>query len=116
MAEAYIYMYVIENTLRLFIEKICIDKYGENYFNFIKKTKAIIDKVEQRKKDIESKKWLSFNENSDIFYLDFKELGDIIRKNWDDFRSYFPNQDFILTKIKEIADVRNLIAHNKLYR
>lgn len=68
--------------------------------------------MEQRKKDIESKKWLSFNENSDIFYLDFKELGDIIRENWDDFRSYFPNQDFILTKIKEIADVRNLIAHN----
>jgi len=50
MVEAYVYMYVIENTLRLFIEKVCIDKYGENYFDSIKKTKAIIDKVEQRKK------------------------------------------------------------------
>lgn len=64
------------------------------------------------KKSIESKKWLSFNENSDIFYLDFKELGDIIRENWDDFKSYFEDQSAILTKIEEIAAVRNLIAHN----
>jgi len=112
MSEAYIYMYAIENTLRLFIERVCINKYGENYFDSIKMTKAITGKIEQRKKEAESKSWLSFNSSSAIFYLDFIELGDIIRENWVDFKSCFPDQDFIIPKIKEIADARNRIAHN----
>lgn len=112
MSEAYIYMYAIENTLRLFIEKVCVENYGENYFETIKKTKAINNKLKQRKKDAESKIWLSFNSSSDIFYLDFIELGDIIKMNWSDFKPYFPDQDFIIPKINEIADIRNRIAHN----
>lgn len=33
MAEAYTYLYSVENSLRLFIEKICKEVYGENYFS-----------------------------------------------------------------------------------
>jgi len=112
MSEAYIYMYAIENTLRVFIENICSGKYGGEYLSTIKISKGIAIKLESRRKDSESKRWLSFKSTSEIFYLDFIELGDIIRENWSDFKSYFPDQDFIIPKIKEIADVRNRIAHN----
>lgn len=32
MAEVYTYLYSVENSLRLFIEKVCKEKYGESYF------------------------------------------------------------------------------------
>jgi len=112
MSEAYIYMYAIENSLRQFIEKVCKQLYAENYFDSIKLTKRISTKIESRKKDAYVKQWLSFNSNSDIYYLDFIELGDIIKGNWSDFKSYFPEQEFIIPKINEIADARNKIAHN----
>lgn len=112
MSEAYIYMYAIENSLRQFVEKVCIQIHGENYFDSIKLTKRISSKIESRKKDAAAKQWLSFNSNSDMYYLDFIELGDIIKENWTDFKGYFPNQEFIIPKINEIADARNRIAHN----
>lgn len=112
MSEAYIYMYAIENTIRGFIEKVLVAKYGDVYFNKIKLTKNINTKLSSRKADASIKKWLSFNSESDIHFLDFIELGDIIRENWSDFNTYFPNQEFILSKVSELADARNRIAHN----
>ena len=35
MAEVYTYLYSVENSLRLFIEKVCKEKYGESYFSQI---------------------------------------------------------------------------------
>lgn len=32
--------------------------------------------------------------------------------NWDLFKDYFPDQNWITTKIREMADCRNLVAHN----
>lgn len=44
--------------------------------------------------------------------MDFKELGDIIINNWGVFSIYFPDQAWIRTKIEEMGNCRNLIAHN----
>ncbi|CAH1213252.1 hypothetical protein PAECIP111893_03655 [Paenibacillus plantiphilus] len=71
-------------------------------------------KLDQRISDANSKKWLSVRGDSKLFYLDFKDLATIINNNWDIFKDYFPSQDFIIPKIKEMADCRNLIAHNSL--
>lgn len=111
MAEIYIYLYVVENSLRLFIEKVCRDNYGEDYFNKINVPRALTNTIQSRMKDAHSKKWLSIRGN-ELFYLDFKDLGSIINNNWDLFESFFPNQDFIIPKLNEMADCRNLIAHN----
>lgn len=40
MSQYYILVYFIENSLRIFIDKICTDKYGEN---FIKKINISVD-------------------------------------------------------------------------
>ncbi len=112
MSETYIYMYAIENTLRIFIENVCLKKYGEDYLSKINLTKPVVNKINNRKTDILDKKWLSLKRSSDIYLLDFVELGLIIKVNWNDFKEYFPSQDFIIPKIDEIADVRNRIAHN----
>lgn len=47
-----------------------------------------------------------------MFYLDIEDLGKIIQNNWELFKNFFPEQHWITQKIKEIQDIRNLVAHN----
>lgn len=112
MAEAYLYLYCVENSLRLFIEKVAKDKFGDNYFSSLKIKKEIERSIDYRKQEESRNKWLRFRGDSELFYLDFKDLGAIIQNNWDLFSSYFPNQSWILTKIDELSECRNLVAHN----
>lgn len=111
MAEVYTYLYSVENSLRLFIEKVCKDSYGEEYFNNIVVPKALQTTIKKRQDNAGNKKWLSIRGN-ELFYLDFKDLGSLIENNWEMFKRYFPNRDFIIPKLNEMADCRNLIAHN----
>ncbi len=111
MAEAYIYLYCVENSLRLFIEKVCKERYGETYFSQITVPKALQNTLQTRKENAKNKKWLSVR-GSELFYLDFKDLGNLIDNNWNLFSPYFPDRAFIVQKINEMGDCRNLIAHN----
>ena len=111
MAEVYTYLYAVENSLRLFIEKVCKNKYGDTYFAQIAVPRSLRDTLQSRKENAENRKWLSIRGN-ELFYLDFKDLGSLIDNNWDLFSTYFPNRDFIIPKLNEMADCRNLIAHN----
>lgn len=112
MSEVYMYLYAVENSLRIFIELVAKAKYGEGYFNKLSLTSNLKSTITKRKKHAISNKWLSFRGDNDLFYLDFKDLEIIINNNWDIFKEYFNSQDFILPKIKEMAECRNLIAHN----
>lgn len=112
MSEAYAYLYSVENSLRIFIEIVSKEKYGQDYFAKLVVTSTLRNTINKRKESADCKKWLSFRGDTDLFYLDFKDLGTIINSNWDIFKDYFNSQDFILPKINEMAECRNLIAHN----
>lgn len=111
MAEAYTYLYSVENSLRLFIEKIAKEKYGENYFQSLNIPRALQNTIASRQSNDASNKWMSVR-GTELFYLDFKDLGSVINNNWDIFKDYFPSQDFILPKLNDMAECRNKIAHN----
>lgn len=111
MAEAYTYLYSVENSLRLFIEKIAKEKYGENYFQSLNIPRALQNTIASRQSNDASNKWMSVR-GTELFYLDFKDLGSVINSNWDIFKDYFPSQDFILPKLNDMAECRNKIAHN----
>ena len=112
MTEAYMYLYYVENALRLFIDKIGMDSLGKDYFNSIKTNTEIRNKVLGRKQNEERNRWKSVRGDSDVFYLDFADIGSIIVNNWDIFSKYFPDQNWISSKIKELTECRNHIAHN----
>ncbi len=57
-------------------------------------------------------KYLSVRESFDIFYLDFKDLSLIIKNNWEIFENYFPTEEFIISKLTDMANCRNLIDYN----
>ena len=112
MSRHYILVYFIENSLRIFIDKICTDKYGDNFIKKIKISADSSQKIGSRKLEEKKHKWLSVRGGNDLFYLDLEDLGKIIINNWDIFLNYFPNQNWIIGKIEEISKIRNLIAHN----
>lgn len=114
MAEVYTYLYAVENSLRIFIEQVCEENYGDAYFEEINVPKALRNTITNRLEKANANKWLSIRGESKLFYLDFKDLGSLIDNNWDIFNKYFPSRDFIIPKIDEMAECRNLIAHNSL--
>lgn len=112
MSDAYVLLYCVENSIRIFIERISHDKFGDDFLYKIKISSDLKTKIRNRKSDEEKNKWLSIRGGNDLFYLDLDDLGKIIQNNWDLFERFFPNQNWIIGKIDEIAKCRNLIAHN----
>lgn len=104
MATVYLYLYCIENSLRLFVEQVAKSK--------MTLSSEMKKKISDRKAEAGKKKWLPARGDSDIFYLDFDDLGSIIRSNWKLFKDFFPDQNWIVAKIDELVDCRNLVAHN----
>ena len=112
MAEAYLYLYVVENSLRVFIEAVAEQKYGGNFFDSLNVSVEVRKGIEIRKKQESKTRWLRVRGNNPLYYLDFKELKPLILNNWELFKGYFPEQSWIATKIDELGDCRNLVAHN----
>ena len=112
MSRHYIHVYFIENSLRIFIAKICTDESGDDFMKKISLSTDLSQKIGNRKSDEKKHKWLSVRGESDLFYLDLEDLGKIIQNNWGVFSNHFPNQKWIIAKIEEISKIRNLIAHN----
>ncbi|CAG0973813.1 hypothetical protein METP3_01659 [Methanosarcinales archaeon] len=112
MAQAYMIIYCLENTLRLFIDNISIEKFGSNYWNSLNIPKELKDKVESRKKQEQKNLFHSLRGEKELFYLDMDDLGRVIEQNWEVFKKYLPNLPFIRQRIIEITITRNFVAHN----
>ncbi len=112
MAEVYLYLYAVENFIRLFIQKVSIEKFGEDFFQKLSTPSSIDKGIRSRKEQEIKNKWLRVRGDSELFYLDFKELGQLILNNWEIFKKYFPSQSWLSAKIDELGDCRNLVAHN----
>ncbi|MCZ0861016.1 Swt1 family HEPN domain-containing protein [Methanocorpusculum sp. MG] len=112
MAEIYLAIYYIENTFRHFINQIFLKNYGDGYHLSDYVSSQIMNEITKRKAKDEQNRWLNSRGDSEIYYLDFKDISTVITLNWNIFSSYFPDQNWIKVKIEEIALVRNLMAHN----
>lgn len=112
MAQAYMIIYCSENILRLFIDKISIGKFGDNYWNSLNIPKELKERVESRKKQEMKNLFHALRGEKELFYLDMDDLGRVIEQNWDIFKGYFPNIPFIKQRITEMTITRNLVAHN----
>lgn len=112
MANAYISLYVLENYIRQYIDKKLTDSIGLKYFDSVVIPQKIRKGMELRKTQEQEKKWLPLRGENDLYYLDFIELSDFIIANWDYFKDDIKDQNWIGVKMKEMYDIRCLIAHN----
>lgn len=112
MTGVYYVLYCIENSLRIFIDKKFKEKIGVNYAEKIVVSASIKKSIQLRKDQEAINAWICIRGDSDLFYMDFKELGDLILNNWDTFKDSFPDQAWIKSKLDELGTCRNLVAHN----
>jgi len=106
MSEIYLYIYFVENCLRLFIESAQPE-------NSLLLPKEVRNTILRNKASEHQNKFLPLRGNSDLFYCDFVQLQQIILNNWEVFKFNFPQQDqhWLRVKIEDMYRVRNLIAH-----
>lgn len=107
MSEVYLYLYCIENSLRIFIEEIMKTET-------VSIPKKVQDSIDKLKINEQESKYLPLRGDNDLFYCDFIVLGKIIVSNWLVFGKYFPNQNehWLNVMIDELYKIRCLVAHN----
>ncbi len=105
-------LFLIENSLRRFVDKVLRDAEGDSYFATIKLSTDIHNGVRKRKAQEEKNQWIRVRGDSDIFYLDFIDIKFLIINNWKYFKAVFPDQSWISVKLDELYKCRCLIAHN----
>ena len=104
-------IYIFENSVRNVISLVLTKKYGQDWWD-THVAKPVKDRVQGRINDESNNPWHGRRGSAPIFYTDIKDLQSIIKNNWGDFASLFPNQNWVETRISEIERSRNIIAHN----
>lgn len=113
MAErVYPTMYLFENSVRDFIERVLSANYGKDWWN-VAVPKKVRDKAEDFKEQEKKDTWHGKRGRRDIDYLLLTQLWTIIRDKWKDFEPFFPQgQHWAQTLIESNMNVpRRVIAH-----
>lgn len=110
-AQSYMYVYVLENSLRqLILEKFQDEKDWWENKNFVsEKIQEYSIKIQEAEKE---HKWLGKRGDHPIYYVNLEHLLKIIEKNFNPrFKGIFNLQNLSVW-ITECSPIRNLIAHN----
>ncbi len=106
----YKWIFITENILRKFIIQILL-KSGFQDITSLDDSK-FNDKINKRKKQEESRKYLPIRGDHDIFYLDLIDLVRFFQKHWKYFKDYFDSQPWICQRIGDLYAIRVRVAHN----
>jgi tetratricopeptide (TPR) repeat protein len=112
---AYVIFTRFEEELRAFIRERMEQAFGRDWWK--QKVpqgiwEACLEKKEKR--ETESKSWEKAKELHPIYYAEFSNYLEIIRKedNWKQaFSKCFPNKEGIMVKLQELNPIRNDIMH-----
>jgi len=115
MAAIYPYLYVFENSARLFITKTMESKYGKKWWDE-KVGVPIRKKSEDRQVKEGRNRWHGKRGSHPINYVDIDDLRSIITSNEEAFKDKLPDVkrpiEWVSNRIEEIELSRNIVAHN----
>jgi len=113
MAEGpYFVLYLLENSIRRFIESVLSNKYGKDWWDKVVTSNNICSKVENRKKPEGGHKWHVPRGAHEIFYTDLADLTYFLNKEKNIFEKYL-NIELWTTRIKIEATLsRNIVDHH----
>ncbi len=113
MGQVYVAIHCLENSVRNLIRIVLKDKLGNQWWD-----KASSSGMKQkfiRLKNREAKnKWLTSRGADELNYIDWGDLVTLIRKYQDYFASYIGDINFVVLRLGELENLRNVIAHNGL--
>lgn len=112
MKSPYFVLYLLENSIREFINKKMTEKYGPNWWNKINLKPEIIKDVKDRIELEKVNKWHARRGSHEIFYTDLEDLPYFLNKERGVFDQYL-DADLWTTYIKKIVKLsRNIVNHH----
>ena len=112
MSELYIILHCYENSVRRFVEKTLLNEYGESWWEKVASNNQK-QRLDKRKKDEKEQKWISpRSSNSPLYYLNWGDLVNLIRKEEKLFIPYIGSLIFVESRFGELESLRNIVAHN----
>jgi len=112
MSRHYELFYCLERYIRGLIEETLIAKQGELWWE-TSVPKSIQDSAKDNMKK-EKDAAMSIRSEKDIDYINFGELGEIVRNNWDSFAPIFSSQRAFERIMSDLNRLRSPIAHSCL--
>lgn len=103
-------LYFIENFFRIVIHSILSVQYSANWWEIVV-DKKIREKAANFQKNYLAKAWHGKPGGHGIYYVDLKDLNEIIRANTNLFIPVIPQLDKWVLGIEELRLPRNVIAH-----
>ena len=107
----YIAFFCFENSVRELVKDRLTENYGSDWWSHCA-TRGIKDRVESRKEKEGKNRWHSQRGQHEIYYTDFGDLKSLIYNFYSDFEDLFPDRNWIVTRLEEMENSRNIIAHN----
>jgi hypothetical protein len=111
MANIYAELYVFENSVRDVVLRVMSRAYGKAWWDSHVPT-SVQRTVKSRQEREGKNAWHGKRGLHPIYYTDIPDLVSIIKANWTQFKSLFPNQEWVSVRISEIAMSRNVIDHH----
>lgn len=115
--EAYGILFVLENSIREFVERELSESYGDQWWSKVRKMKSLSKTVSSAsdRKTKESDHWYHSKRGAhEIYYTDYVELLQIIRVFDAVFSKLFKKgaAKNLVGKLEELTPTRNVVAHN----
>lgn len=111
MQELYQLLYLLENSMRAFIEKRLLAEYGASWWEKVSNS-SMRQKHETRTKNESTNKWApSRAELGPLYSIDWVDLLSLIRKEHRLFSDKIPDPSF-LHRFDDLGHFRNVVAHN----
>ena len=109
MAEYYKLFYMLENDIRKMIDDTLMEAYGPDWWNAHtpNSAKEECNANQQREKEA----GFTSRSDSELDFISFGQLGDIIRHNWALFGGILSNQKSLGRVMFSLNNLRGPIAH-----
>jgi len=112
MADAYVTLYLFENSLRSLVMTGLGTKHGSDWWS-LKVPGKIQDKARERMVAEGEDRWHGQRGAHPIFYIDLGDLVKVVVASWEDLKDYIgQDQAWMQVKLKEIGLSRNIVAHH----
>ena len=111
MAQNYIILYCLENSIRELIVKRLEEEHGDNWWNQVV-PEAVRKNAEKNKKK-ERSTGITPRSTDDIDFTNFGELGEIIKANWETFGDMLRDIRAVEKILALLNSLRAPIAHCK---
>lgn len=111
MADCYQILYCFENDLRITINEVMCEKYGNNWWI---RDKIVRDNVKDEVKSKKEKEMDSifFSRSDPIYFTTLSQLGELVSDNFSDFKDLYRSKRFVTSLLFQINRLRINIAHN----